>query len=85
MYQTPLISRGAMIHKHRKLRGPSDISAQSSPAFYLSAITPLLSAAAAVLHDEHEHPLLVNSNQSLTNNDQNALNVAVDDDDKINV
>ncbi|KAJ7873940.1 hypothetical protein B0H13DRAFT_1894765 [Mycena leptocephala] len=73
-----MTERTALIRTSPRVSSPRDSYCSSPP------ITPLLSAAAAVLHDEHEHPLLVNSNQSL-NNDQNALNVAVDDDDKINV
>jgi hypothetical protein len=36
------------------------------PVIHLAAITPLLSSAAAVLHDEHSYPLLENSDQKLS-------------------
>jgi hypothetical protein len=54
-------------------------------AFYLAAIRPLLSAAAAALHDEHKYLLLVNSDQNLANSDQTVLDVAGGNSNKISI
>jgi len=62
--------RTAVMYQSPFVRGVFDKSWQGRIWTSFAAISPLLSAVAAVLHDEHEYPHSASNNQNLISSDQ---------------